>query len=89
MGKVQGLTMAHFAQIQNKIVQQVIVIANEDCGGGDFPASEPIGQAFIASLGLPGQWLQCSYHGNFRSAYPGISWTYSAETDEFVAPSIT
>jgi hypothetical protein len=78
--------MAHFAQLNDNIVQQVIVVSNDDCGGGNFPDSEPIGQAFIASLGLPGEWLQCSYHGNFRAAYPGIAWTYDAETDTFVAP---
>ena len=53
--------MAHFAQVDQNKVQQVIVIANDDCGGGEFPESEPIGQAFIASLGLDGLWLQCSY----------------------------
>lgn len=78
--------MAHFAQLNGNTVQQVIVVSNDDCGGGDFPDSEPIGQAFIASLGLPGEWLQCSYHGSFRSAYPGPGWTYDETNDEFVAP---
>ena len=64
--------MAHFAQVNNGIVQQVIVVSNDDCGGGDFPASEPIGQALIASLGLFGEWLQTSYHANFRGKYAGI-----------------
>jgi hypothetical protein len=82
--------MAHFAQINNdNIVAQVIVIGNDDCGGGDFPESEPIGQAFIASLGLPGTWLQTSYHGNFRGTYAGIGYTYDIKLDEFVAPTIT
>jgi hypothetical protein len=54
--------MAHFAKIENDTVTQVIVVSNDDCGGGDFPESEPIGQAFIASLGLTGEWLQTSYH---------------------------
>jgi len=50
--------MAHFAKITNdNKVEQVIVIANDDCGDGEFPESEPIGQAFIASLGLTGLWL--------------------------------
>ena len=64
--------MAHFAKIDNDIVSQVIVVSNDDCGGGDFPESEPIGQAFIASLGLTGDWLQTSYHANFRGKYAGI-----------------
>ena len=77
--------MAHFAQVnENNIVGEIIVIANSDCGGGDFPESEPIGQEFIASLGLIGEWLQTSYHANFRGAYAGIGYTYDAELDEFV-----
>lgn len=78
--------MAHFAQIDtNNIVQQVIVVSNDDCGGGDFPESEPIGQAFIASIGLDGQWLQTSYHANFRGKYAGIADIYNADTDTFEA----
>jgi len=78
--------MAHFAQATNGIVQTVIVVSNDDCGGGTFPESEPIGQAFIASLGLTGDWLQTSYHANFRALYAGIGYTYDAVLDEFVAP---
>jgi hypothetical protein len=29
--------MAHFAEIKDGLVGQILVIANEDCGGGDFP----------------------------------------------------
>lgn len=78
--------MAHFAQVnsQNKVVR-VINIANEDCGGGTFPESEPIGQAFIASCGITGRWLQTSYHANFRGAYAGIGMQYDPDTDTFVA----
>ena len=79
--------MAHFALVENNIVGEVIVVANSDCGGGDFPESEPVGQAFIASLGLAGEWLQTSYHANFRGAYAGVGYTYDAELDEFVAPA--
>lgn len=78
--------MAHFAQIEDNIVKNVITIANEDCGGGDFPESEPIGQAFIASLGITGEWLQTSYHGNFRGRYAGIGYIYDPETDTFDNP---
>ena len=79
--------MAHFALVDDgNIVRNVIVVSNDDCGGGDFPESEPIGQAFIASLGLAGEWLQTSYHANFRALYAGINYTYDADLDEFVAP---
>ncbi len=77
--------MAHFAQVtETGIVQQVIVISNDDCGGGNFPESEPIGQAFIASLGIPGTWLQTSYHASFRGQFAGVNCQYDAETDEFI-----
>lgn len=81
--------MAHFALVDNtNIVREVIVIANDDCGGGEFPESEPIGQSFIASIGLAGNWLQCSFHGSFRSLFPGIGYSYASESDEFVAPPV-
>ena len=75
--------MAHFAKIENNTVEQVIVIANDDCGGGNFPESEPIGQAFIASLGISGEWLQCSYHANFRIYWPSAGFTFDADAGEY------
>jgi len=79
--------MAHFAEVDEyQIVRNVIVVNNSDCGGGDFPASEPIGQAFIASIGLEGTWLQTSYNGNFRGQYAGQGMTYDPTLDEFVSP---
>lgn len=79
--------MAHFAKIENNIVTQVIVVSNDDCGGGNFPKSEPIGQAFIASIGLDGEWKQTSYSGSFRGCYAGIGSTYDEDADSFVAPT--
>ena len=76
--------MAHFAQVINNIVTQVIVVSNDDCDNLDYPASEPVGQAYIASIGLDGTWLQTSYHANFRGAYAGIGYTYDPTTDTFV-----
>jgi hypothetical protein len=69
--------MAHFAKIENNIVKNVIVIKNEDCGGGEFPTSEPIGQAFIASLGFAGEWLQTSYNASFRGKFAGIGMSFN------------
>jgi hypothetical protein len=79
--------MAHFARIDDGIVREIIVIDNADCGGGDFPESEPVGQAFIASIGLAGEWLQTSYNGNFRGCYAGIGYTYDADLDVFIPPA--
>jgi hypothetical protein len=79
--------MAHFAKIDsNGIVTDVIVVGNNDCGGGDFPDSEPVGQAFIASIGLDGTWKQTSYNNNFRKQYAGIGYSYDSHADQFVAP---
>jgi hypothetical protein len=77
--------MAHFAQIEDGIVQQVIVVSNDDAPD-PFPESEALGQAFIASLGLGGEWRQTSYHGTFRGCYAGIGYTYDPELDEFIPP---
>ena len=90
--------MAHFALIDSaNIVREVIVISNADCGGGDFPASEPVGQAFINGphpycLALEGDWLQTSYSGSFRGCFAGLGYSYDAVLDEFlppVAPEVT
>lgn len=63
--------MAHFAQIKNGIVTQVIVVSNEDA------PTEAAGQTFIAELGLEGEWIQTSYNNNLvegqdRGKYAGI-----------------
>lgn len=77
--------MAHFAQLdENNVVRQVLVVNNEDCAGGDFPASESVGQEFLASLGLAGVWKQTSYNHNFRGRYAGIGFVYDAGLDEFI-----
>ena len=65
--------MAHFARIENGIVREVIVVGNEQA------PTEAAGQAFIASIGLTGEWVQTSYHNNpvgeppaSRGKYAGI-----------------
>ena len=78
--------MAHFARIGEGIVRQIIVVDNSDCGDGEFPDSEPIGQAFIAAIGIDGDWLQTSYNNNFRGQYAGQGMTYDPVLDEFVSP---
>ena len=74
--------MAHFAKIENGVVREVIVIGN-----GDAP-TEAAGKAFIASIGLAGEWVQTSYNGNFRGTYAGIGYTYDAVTDTFTPPVV-
>lgn len=79
--------MAHFAKIENGAVTNVIVVSNVDILDDEGNESEAVGQEFIASIGLDGQWLQCSYSGSFRGAYPGPGWTYDADLDQFMAPT--
>jgi len=83
--------MAHFARVNNNVVQEVIVVANSDCNNLPFPESEPIGQAYIASLDIDGTWLQCSYNATFRGIYPGPTAIFDAglgEYGEFVTPPV-
>lgn len=86
--------MAHFARIDQNIVREVIVISNDDCGGGTFPASEPVGQAFINGphpdgLALAGEWRQTSYSGSFRGCYAGLGYAYDPVADVFIPPVAT
>jgi len=76
----------YFAQIVDSVVTEVIVISDADCNNLLFPDSEPVGQAFIASLGIAGQWLQTSITGEYRGCYAGVSYTYDPVLDIFVAP---
>jgi hypothetical protein len=81
--------MAHFVNINGDKCGSVIVISNDDVDNLPFPESEPVGQAYIVTLGLGGVWLQTSYNGNFRGCYAGIGYTYDAtlgEYGEFVPP---
>ncbi len=55
---MEGLIVAHFAEVSNGVVQRVIVVSNDDA------PTEAAGKAFIASIGLAGEWVQTSYNGN-------------------------
>ena len=84
--------MAHFARIDaSSIVTEVIVINNDNCGGGDFPASEPVGQAFINGphpdgLALDNEWRQTSYSGSFRGCFAGLGYTFDGTN--FIPPAV-
>jgi hypothetical protein len=82
--------MAHFAQVNdNNIVLRVIVVSNDDVDNLPFPESEPVGQAYIASIGLTGTWLETSYNANFRGLYAGPTMIYNAALNEFVNQVLT
>jgi hypothetical protein len=78
--------MQYFAQITENVVTEVIVIADSDCNNLEYPASEPVGQTYIASLGFIGEWLQTSIEGLYRGVYAGIGYTYDEALDIFVQP---
>jgi len=75
--------MAHFAKIENQMVETVIVIANEVLLDGDGIEQEPIGVQFCHDT-FGGNWIQTSYNGNFRGRYAAIGMKYDSEKDEFL-----
>ena len=76
--------MAHFAQLNENIVTQVIVVANEELLDNGIE-SEAKGVAFCQSL-FGGQWKQTSYNGNIRKNYAGVGYTYDSQRDAFIPP---
>lgn len=76
--------MAHFAQVKDGKVKQVIVVSNDDA------PDEATGQEFIASIGLEGEWIQTSYNNNpiegaSRGKYAGIGDLWNAT--QFTTPT--
>ena len=70
--------MAHFAEVVDGIVVQVLVVPD---------TQEHRGQEFLADdLGLGGTWVQTSYNNNIRKNYAGIGMSYDSERDAFIAP---
>jgi hypothetical protein len=79
--------MAHYAQLdETNTVTNVIVVNNETIYNLPYPESEPVGQAFIASLGFEGVWLETSYNSNYRGRFAGIGFSYLHDADVFVVP---
>ena len=77
--------MAHFAQLENNIVTNVIVVSNQDILDENGQESEQKGIAFCSNL-LGGTWKQTSYHARIRKNYAGIGYKYDATLDAFIPP---
>ena len=77
--------MAHFAQLENNIVKQVIVVSNQDILDENGQESEQKGIDFCSNL-LGGTWIQTSYNGRIRKNYAGIGYKYDADLDAFIPP---
>ena len=77
--------MAHFAQLENNVVKQVIVVSNQDILDENGQESEQKGIDFCSNL-LGGTWKQTSYNAKIRKNYAGIGYTYDEGRDAFIAP---
>ena len=67
--------MAHFAEVADGIVVQVLVVPD---------TQEHRGQEFLADdLGLGGTWVQTSYNARIRKNYAGIGMSSDSERDAF------
>lgn len=75
--------MAHFAQLEDNVVTQVVVVHNSEV------PNEAAGIAFLKSLfGEDTVWKQTSYSGSFRGQFAGLDFTYDEETNTFVSPEV-
>ena len=78
--------MAHFAQIHNNTVINVIVVDNQVLLNDAGVEQESLGVQFCQDL-MGGTWVQTSYNNNFRKQYAGIGYTYDTSADVFVPPA--
>jgi len=78
--------MAHFAQLNNNDVVQIVVVSNDDMLDADGNEIEALGIVVCEQVTGSGPWVQTSYHGNFRRRYAAIGMTYSTEHDAFILP---
>lgn len=80
--------MAHFARIENDIVQEVIVVNNDVLLDENGIEQESIGAQFCADT-FGGEWVQTSYNNKIRGKYAGLGDIYNRELDIFEGPSDT
>jgi hypothetical protein len=77
--------MAHFAQLDNNIVINIIVVHNNELLDQDGNEIEQKGIDFCKSLyGQDTEWVQTSYNANFRKNYASGGGTYNKELDAFI-----
>lgn len=78
--------MAHFAQLNNNTVTQVIVVSNADLIDENGIEQEHLGIAICEAVAGAGRWVQTSYNGNFRKKYAAIGDIYNSDVDVFYNP---
>jgi hypothetical protein len=77
--------MAHFANLENGRVTQVVVIDNKELLDENSIEQESKGVEFCKTLfGQDTTWIQTSYNSNFRGKYAGIGDLYDPIEDKFV-----
>jgi len=78
--------MAHFARIENNTVVDVHVVDNENLLDENGIEQEQKSIDYLKSLWGDQRFVQCSYNGTIRKAYPGIGYSYDEVNDAFIAP---
>ena len=80
--------MALFAKLNNQnVVIEVNVVDDIDVNYLEFPASEPVGIAFLTNWsGGYTNWKQTSDLKKYRKHYAGPGFTYDAALDAFIPP---
>ena len=69
--------MSHWAELdENNVVIRVLVGDNNEADEGYQWLADNLG----------GTWIQTSYNSRIRGTYAGISYSYNADEDIFIAP---
>jgi hypothetical protein len=76
--------MAHFAQIIDGIVAQVVVVNNDVLLDGGVE-SESKGAHFCTNL-FGGHWIQTSINNRIRKQYGQVGFAYDSDANVFIAP---
>ena len=76
--------MAHFAQIVNNVVTNVVVVHNNELLV-DGVEVESKGAEFCTNL-FGGTWIQTSFNNRIRKQFAGLAYTYDSTADVFIAP---
>jgi len=77
--------MAHFSEIVNGVVTNVIVVNDSELLDANGVEQESLGRQFCSNL-LGGDWVRTSYDSSVRKQYGIIGFTYDAVADVFIAP---
>jgi hypothetical protein len=78
--------MAHFAQLSNNIVTNVVTVDNANLLDETGVEQEAVGVAFLQQNLGDGPWVQTSYNGRIRGKYAGIGDYYDSSADVFISP---